>query len=193
MSSTSNGLSKLYSNDITSYPSELASQSKPEAQSLIVGSVDSTGGIISDSDGELRYEECISDDEPSDIPVMDIESTSVILRSLRLNVHTSPGHNWDHELIIDPGANASLVCEGRLLNKLVPLCSKVKGIDDTPLLGVKGQNSLRLKSGVYARIMVLSFTIGCGMTTFSSTVLLETRLLHTRLSRMGMLRARTTS
>ena len=138
MSSTSNGLSKLYSNDITSYPSELASQSKPETQSLIVGSVDSTGGKIIDSDGELRYEECISDDEPSDIPIMDIESTSVILRSLRLNVHTSPSHNWDHELIIDSGANASLVCEGRLLNKLVPLCSKVKGIDDTLLLGVKG-------------------------------------------------------
>ena len=145
MSSTSNGLSKLYSNDITSYPSELASQSKPETQSLIVGSVDSTGGKIIDSDGELRYEECISDDEPSDIPIMDIESTSVILRSLRLNVHTSPSHNWDHELIIDSGANASLVCEGRLLNKLVPLCSKVKGIDDTLLLDVKGQGSLRIK------------------------------------------------
>ena len=114
-------------------------------QRLIVGSVDSTGGTISNSDGEFRYEECISDNEHSDIPVMDIESTSVILRSLRLKVHTSPSHNWDHELIIDPGANASLVCEGRLLNKLVPLRSKVKGIDDTLLLDVKGQGSLRPK------------------------------------------------
>ena len=62
-----------------------------------------------------------------------------------MNVLKSPGPHWAKELIIDSGANASLVCEGRLLNKLVPLYSKVKGIDDTLLLDVKGQGSLRIK------------------------------------------------
>ena len=68
-----------------------------------------------------------------------------MLRSLHRYVHKSPGYNWDYELIIDSGANASLVCERRLLSKLVPLKSKVKGIDDTLLLDVKGQGSLRIK------------------------------------------------
>ena len=69
----------------------------------------------------------------------------MVLRSLHRNVHKSPGSNWDYELIIDSGANASLVCERRLLSKLVPLKSKVKGIDDTLLLDVKGQGCLKIR------------------------------------------------
>ena len=128
------------------FPSEPASQSEPKMQNLIRGLSDPSGGINEDSGQELRYEDCISDDESSsNIKVLDTESTSVVLRSLHRNVHKSPGYNWDYELIIDSGANASLVCERRLLTKLVPLKSKVRGIDDTLLLDVKGQGCLRIR------------------------------------------------
>ena len=104
------------------------------------------GGINEGPSEEITCEHYIGDDgSSSTIKILDIESTTVALRSLRMNVLKSPGTHWAKELIIDSGANASLVCEGRLLNKLVPLCSKVKGIDDTLLLDVKGQGSLRIK------------------------------------------------
>ena len=60
------------------------------------GLLDPPGGIDENSCEELRYEDCSSDDESSnDIEIMDIGSTSVVLRSLHRNVHKSPGSNWD--------------------------------------------------------------------------------------------------
>ena len=139
------GLNRLHRNNKTIYPSKPASLSEPERQNLTVGLSDPSCGKNEDFSQEIRYEDCIGNDEPSKILVLDIESTSVVLRTLRLNVQKSPGYNWDHELIIDSGANGSLVCERRLLTKIAPLQSKVRGIDDTLLLDVKGQGSLRIK------------------------------------------------
>ena len=93
---TSVGLDKLYRNKLAFFPSEPASQSKPKKQNLIFGPLDPLGGIDEDSREELRCEDCISDDESSsNIQVLDIGSTSVVLRSLHRNVHKSPGFNWD--------------------------------------------------------------------------------------------------
>ena len=134
---TSVGLNRSYRNKLTFFPSEPASWSEPKKQNLILGLSDPSGGI---------KEDCISDDRSSsNIQVLDIVSTSVVLRSLHRNVHKSPGYNWDYELITDSGANAFLVCERRLLTKIAPLQSKVRGIDDTFLLDVKGQEGLRLR------------------------------------------------
>ena len=136
----------MYRNSKTFYPSDPTSQSKPTCRIPFSGLLNPLGGINEDSSDELRYEDCISDDESSSKDqVRNIKSTSVVLRSLHRNVHKSPGSNWDYELIIDSGANASLVCERRLLSKLVPLKSKVKGIDDTLLLDVKGQGCLKIR------------------------------------------------
>ena len=94
--SNSDRLSKIYGNKITLPSSELASQSKSKVQNLNSGLLDPPGGIDEDSCEELRYEDCSSDDESSnDIEIMDIGSTSVVLRSLHRNVHKSPGSNWD--------------------------------------------------------------------------------------------------
>ena len=139
------GLNRLHRNNKTIYPSKPASLSEPERQNLIVGLPDPSGGKNGDFSQEIRYEDCISDDNPSKIPVLDIGSTSVVLRSLHRNIQKSPGFKWDYELIADSGANASLVCGGRLLTKRAPLQSEVRGIDDTLLLDVKGQGSLRIK------------------------------------------------
>ena len=66
-------------------------------------------------------------------------------RLLHRNVRKSPSFNWDYKLIADSGTNASLVCGRRLLTKLVPLCSKVREVDDTFLLDVKGKGCLRIR------------------------------------------------
>ena len=146
MGVNSDRLNKSYRNKMAFSSSEPTSQSKPKVQNLIPGLLDPPGGTDEDSSEELRYEDCISDDESSsNIEVLDIGSTSVVLRSLHRNIQKSPGFNWDYELIIDSGANASLVCERRLLTKLVHLKSKVRGIDDTLLLDVKGQGCLRIR------------------------------------------------
>ena len=93
---TSVGLDRPYRNKLAFFPSEPASQSKPKKQNLIFGLSDPPGGIDEDSREELRCEDCISDDESSsNIQVLDIESTSVVLRSLHRNIHKSPGFNWD--------------------------------------------------------------------------------------------------
>ena len=97
----------MYRNSKTFYPSEPTSQSKPKKQNPISGLLNPLGGINEDSSDELRYEDCISDDESSNKDqVRNIKSTSVVLRSLHRYVHKSPGYNWDYELIIDSGANA---------------------------------------------------------------------------------------
>ena len=93
---TSVGLDRPYRNKLAFFPSEPASQSKPKKQNLILGLSHSLGGIDEDSSKGLRCVDCISDDESSsNIQVLDIESTSVVLRSLHRNVHKSPGFNWD--------------------------------------------------------------------------------------------------
>ena len=85
---TSVGLNRSYRNKLTFFPSEPASRSEPKIQNLIRGLSNPSGGINEDSGKELRYEDCISDDESSsNSKVLDTESTSVVLRSLHRNVH----------------------------------------------------------------------------------------------------------
>ena len=51
--------------------------------SRIAGLSDPPGGIDEETAEELRYEDCISDNESYDsVHVMDIEATSVVLQSL---------------------------------------------------------------------------------------------------------------
>ena len=64
-STTSVGLDRSYRNKMALYSSEPASQSKPKVQNLNSGLLDPPGGIDEDSCEELRYEDCISDDESS--------------------------------------------------------------------------------------------------------------------------------
>ena len=145
MDSVFKGVSKLCRNAETFSPLESTSLMEPGIKSIVLGTPDSNGGIVEDSDEEFRYEDCLSDDDPSEIPVMNFESTSVVLRSLRMNVLKSPGTRWAEELIVDSGANASLVCERRLLSYETPLRSKIKGIDDALLLDAKGQGRLTIE------------------------------------------------
>ena len=62
---TSVGLNRSYRNNMALYSSEPASQSKPRMQNPNSGLLDPPGGIEEDSCEELRYEDCISDDESS--------------------------------------------------------------------------------------------------------------------------------
>ena len=85
---TSVGLNRSYRNKLTFFPAEPASWSEPKMQNLILGLSDPLGGINEDSSEELGYDDCISDDKSfRNIKVLDIESTSVVLRSLHRNVH----------------------------------------------------------------------------------------------------------
>ena len=101
------GVNKLCRNAELFSPLGSTSLLKPEMKSIVLGTPDSNGGIVEDSDEEFRYEDCLSDDDPSEIPVMNFESTSVVLRSLRMNVLKSLGTHWAEELIVDSGANAT--------------------------------------------------------------------------------------
>ena len=85
---TSVGLNRSYRNKLTFFPSEPASWSEPKMRNLILGLSDPLGGMNEDSSEELGHEDCISDDESSsNIEVLDIGSTSVVLRSLHRNIH----------------------------------------------------------------------------------------------------------
>ena len=145
MDSVFKGVNKLCRNAETFSPLGSTSLPEPEIKSIVLGTPDSNGGTVEGSDEEFRYEDCLSDDDPSEIPVMNFESTSVVLRSLRMNVLKSPGTHWAEELIVDSGANASLVCERRLLSYETPLRSKIKGLDDALLLDAKGQGRLTIE------------------------------------------------
>ena len=66
---------------MTFFPSEPVLQSEPEGQNLILGLPGPSGGKNEDFSRELRHEDYISDDgSSSNIKVLDIESTSVVLR-----------------------------------------------------------------------------------------------------------------
>ena len=114
MDSVFKGVSKLCRNAETFSPLESTSLMEPEIKSIVLGTPDSNGGIVEDSDEEFRYEDCLSDDDPSEIPVMNFESTSARTSITPDECSQSPGTRWAEELIVDSGANASLVCERRL-------------------------------------------------------------------------------
>ena len=76
---------------------------------------------------------------------MNFESTSVVLRSLRMNVLKSPGTHWAEELIVDSGADACWYVRGKMLSCQTPLRSKIKGLDDALLLDAKGQGRLTIE------------------------------------------------
>ena len=84
------GLNRSYRNKMVFSSSEPASRSKPKTHNLIAGSSDPLGGIDEETAEELRYEDCISDNESYDSNhVMDIEPTNVLLRSLCEGVPTT--------------------------------------------------------------------------------------------------------
>ena len=83
------GLNRSYRNKIVFSSSEPASHSKPKTQNLITRSSDRLGSIAGEIGEELRYENCIGDNEPYDnIQTMEIESKSVMSRSLYRNLPT---------------------------------------------------------------------------------------------------------
>ena len=63
------------------------------------------------SDEEFRYEDCVSDDEPSSVPIINYRSASVVLHSMRS--HSSSGRldYWESRLVIASGATTSIVCQ----------------------------------------------------------------------------------
>ena len=63
------------------------------------------------SDEEFKYEDCISDDEPSSVPIINYGSASVVLHSMRS--HSSSGRldYWESRLVIASGATTSIVCQ----------------------------------------------------------------------------------
>ena len=57
------GLNRSYRNKMVFFPSEPTSQSKPKMRNLIARSLDPPGGIDEETAEELRYEDCIGDNE----------------------------------------------------------------------------------------------------------------------------------
>ena len=80
MGTTLVGLNRSYRNKMVFSSSEPALQSKPKMQNVIAGLLDPPGSVSEEARGELRYENCISDNESYDnIQTMEIEPTTVIV------------------------------------------------------------------------------------------------------------------
>ena len=94
------------------------------------------------SDEELKYEDCISDDESSSVPIIDYGSTSVVLHSIRSHFPSGPLDYWESRLVIDSGATTSIVCQREWILHYTPERSKVKGLDSTLLLDGEGSGDM---------------------------------------------------
>ena len=94
------------------------------------------------SDEEFKYEDCISDDKPSSVPLIDYGSASVILHSMRSHFPSGPLDCWESRLVIDSGATTSIVCQREWFLRFTPEGSKVKGLDSTLLLDGEGSGDM---------------------------------------------------
>ena len=82
-------LNRSYRNKMVFSFFEPASQFNPKIQNLITGSSDRPGSIDEETGEELRYKDCIGDNESYDnIQIMDIGSASVMSRSLYRDMPT---------------------------------------------------------------------------------------------------------
>ena len=87
--STLVGLNRSYRNKMVFSSPESTSQSKPKMQNVIARLSDRLGSNDEETGGELRHEDCISDDKSYDnIQTMEIESTSLMSRSLHRDIPT---------------------------------------------------------------------------------------------------------
>ena len=106
------------------------------------------------SDEEFKYEDCISDDEPSSVPIIDYGSASVVLHSMRSHSFSGRLDYWESRLVIDSGATTSIVCQREWISRYTPERSKVKGLDSTLLLDGKGSGDMlvTLEDGLKLKI-----------------------------------------
>ena len=94
------------------------------------------------SNEEFRYEDCISDDEPSSVPIIDYGSASVVLHSMGSHFPSGPLNYWESRLVIDSGATTFIVCQREWILRYTPERSKLKGLDSTLLLDGEGSGDM---------------------------------------------------
>ena len=138
-------VNSVYTANDTIPSARLAFRHTPESAHDVIGCCDISVGLPLPSDysgassnEEFKYEDCISDDKPSSIPLTDYGSDSVILHSMRSHFPSGPLDYWESRLVIDSGATTSIVCQREWILRFNLEESKVKGLDSALLLGGEG-------------------------------------------------------